>query len=231
MADDGLRALERRFASSGALEDEVRWLVGRLRAGQLTQERLRLASFCGHLAASRALGAKEPAPRDMVAWADALLARWGKESRVRAAVAVARAVLPRWEARCGDDATPRRAIEAAEVWLACPCEKHARIADRAGEPAYAAGEAHPARTKATIMTAHTASAAAREPRHASPDGGGYLGVALITAGVVFGKGRRGLVRAQEIAKQALINWALAGAPGGVDPNLAPTRRTRAAKPR
>lgn len=233
MADDALRRLERRFAATGAVDDEVRLLVARLRAGELTPERLRLASFCGHLAASKALGKKEPTPRDIYDWSDAVLARWGKEARVRATLAIARAVLPRWEARCGDDPAPRRALEAAECWLACPCEKHARIADRAGEVAYESGEAHPAKTKPSIMAAHTASAAAREPWHTSRDGGGYLAVALITGGEVLGRGRNQakLEQTREVAQQALVAWALRSPPGGPAPGTARTRRRRPTKAR
>lgn len=57
LSDQTLRELERRFRASGSLEDEAAWLRVRVKAGQLEQSRLRLAAYCGHHAASSALGA------------------------------------------------------------------------------------------------------------------------------------------------------------------------------
>lgn len=73
------------------------------------------------------------------AWARGL-ARWGREVCVRAAVSAARVALPVWEGaniRCTGFAMfpaprePRRAIEAAEAWLACPCKEHEEAWHRA----------------------------------------------------------------------------------------------------
>src|SRR5687768_6131623 len=61
MTDSDLRALERRFRESGGLEDHTRWLSARVRAGELSEHRVRLAAELGHAAAGRALGV-EPAP-------------------------------------------------------------------------------------------------------------------------------------------------------------------------
>lgn len=69
------------------------------------------------------------------------LSRWGAEAQVRAAIAAARVALPVWEhADAGQTeggyrlevenidmqggTAPRRAIEAAEAWVACQCEEH-----------------------------------------------------------------------------------------------------------
>ncbi len=84
------------------------------------------------------------------------LSRWGAEAQVRAAIAAARVALERWEEQEGliswegkpgirDAAwewrllpedhpkrSPRRAIEAAESWVACPCEEHEVAWSRAG---------------------------------------------------------------------------------------------------
>ncbi len=40
MTDDALRALERRWRATGAVEDEAAWLAARLRAGVLAVEAL-----------------------------------------------------------------------------------------------------------------------------------------------------------------------------------------------
>jgi hypothetical protein len=51
VSDDRLRGLERRWRASGALDDEVAWLSGRVRAGDLTRERIQIAALLGHSAA------------------------------------------------------------------------------------------------------------------------------------------------------------------------------------
>ncbi len=48
MSDEKLRELERRFKETGSVEDEAAWLKERVRVGDLTQERLELAAYCGH---------------------------------------------------------------------------------------------------------------------------------------------------------------------------------------
>ena len=65
------------------------------------------------------------------------LSRWGRPVLVRAACAAARVALHVWEGTRGAarpdaggwaaDMAPRRAIEAAEAWLACPCEEHLAV--------------------------------------------------------------------------------------------------------
>jgi len=82
MADDRLRQLERRFRESGAVEDEAAWLRARVRAGELPEERLRLAARMGQAAAAAALGV----PCGELGW------RWAASSpeadlRVRCAAA------------------------------------------------------------------------------------------------------------------------------------------------
>lgn len=58
------------------------------------------------------------------------LGRWGRAALVRAALAAARAALPVWEARYRAVDNPRRAIRAAERWLACPCPTCGELASR-----------------------------------------------------------------------------------------------------
>lgn len=84
---------------------------------------------------------------DLALWVRGL-SRWGPEALVRAAVAAARQALPIWASGecadahsshpdwqaplrhlrlvCGNAARARSAIEAAEAWLACPCDAHIR---------------------------------------------------------------------------------------------------------
>lgn len=59
MSDARLRDLERAWRESGALEDELAWLGERVRAGDLAEERLRLAASFGHPAAVVLLGEEE----------------------------------------------------------------------------------------------------------------------------------------------------------------------------
>lgn len=62
MRAEAVREAERRWRASGSLEDEVSFLVARRRAGELTEERLRLAAHCGHPAAARAHDLTPPTP-------------------------------------------------------------------------------------------------------------------------------------------------------------------------
>jgi hypothetical protein len=62
MSDTKLRALERRWKETGTAADEATYLLERVRVGDLTQERLELAAYCGHAAARRAAGSTAPAP-------------------------------------------------------------------------------------------------------------------------------------------------------------------------
>ena len=48
MTDAHLRGLERRWMETGSVEDEACYLLARVRAGELTEERLRLAAYLGH---------------------------------------------------------------------------------------------------------------------------------------------------------------------------------------
>lgn len=67
MSDARLRELERRFRASRDPQDEVAWLVERVRVGRLRPERLELAGLCGHSAARSALQALRGPAADPVA--------------------------------------------------------------------------------------------------------------------------------------------------------------------
>lgn len=58
--DAKLRELERRWHTSGLLTDEVACLHERVRLGQLTPNRLRLAAALDHRAARHLLGTDAP---------------------------------------------------------------------------------------------------------------------------------------------------------------------------
>lgn len=123
MADEQLRRGERRWRATGSPDDEARHLRERMRAGRVDLVRLALAAECGHPAARVALGRRpgtdEPL-RGLVARAE----RAGDdEARVRAAVALAHALLG-----AADGAQLRALAEAAlsstEDWIRCPCPAH-----------------------------------------------------------------------------------------------------------
>ena len=67
MVDTRLEELVRVWRASGRLADEVALLRERVRAGALDRERLRLAAYCGHVAANAAL--EQPLDRTD-AWRD-----------------------------------------------------------------------------------------------------------------------------------------------------------------
>lgn len=54
MSDQKLRDLERRWHETGSPDDEAAYLVERVRVGDLTQDLLELAAYCGHEGANRA---------------------------------------------------------------------------------------------------------------------------------------------------------------------------------
>jgi hypothetical protein len=60
MSDERLREAERRWKESGSVEEEARYLLERVRVGDLTRDRLEFAAYLGHVGAVQAL-----APRDV----------------------------------------------------------------------------------------------------------------------------------------------------------------------
>jgi hypothetical protein len=121
MSDDRLRELERRFATSGALEDEVALVQERLRTGVIVDRRLRLAAALGREAAGTLV--REPPALDALVvrrrlpsegearWAWTTCAdpprawRHGREALRRVGLAAARCALARWDVHeLADDA-------------------------------------------------------------------------------------------------------------------------------
>ena len=74
MSDQKLRELERRWRESGSVEDEAAYLRERVRVGDLTQERLELAAYCGHEGALRVtqLSPCQPSPEALTERATAV---------------------------------------------------------------------------------------------------------------------------------------------------------------
>ncbi len=138
MTDGALRALERRWRATGAVEDEAAWLAARLRAGVLAEARLRAAARLGHRAAQAALGdaADDGSPVGTV-----LRLHEGREGDLAAraldlaalGVAWADALLPLWDAAReeslpGDLEAARVAVDAARRCMATPDGPAARAA-------------------------------------------------------------------------------------------------------
>lgn len=60
MSDARLRALERRFRSTGSVEDETEYLGERIRVGAIAPERVEIAAYLGHAASLACLGSEAP---------------------------------------------------------------------------------------------------------------------------------------------------------------------------
>ena len=140
MTDANLRDLERRFRASGSVEDEAAYLRARVQAGELEQSRLELAAHCGDPAASIALPTRA-ASEGLRAWTAGLRSQ-GQAVATRAAVACGHVAYPAWagveESVVGlrwtkdQRAAALAAIQAAEHWVQCPCDRHAEAARVAG---------------------------------------------------------------------------------------------------
>ncbi len=109
--DDAIRAKERRFRETGDVADEVAWLRERLRAGEISRERVDLARYCGNDAAALVLGItceNEPICFKCSQLESVLdgLTRWGgAEARIRAAITAASLVLETWVKVYGEGGT------------------------------------------------------------------------------------------------------------------------------
>ncbi len=135
MADEALRALERRFLETGSVTDEADYLKARVRAGDLAPQRLELAAALENPAARLALGI---APRRF-----STVALWhGIEKGIVVRMAVGVALNHELTVRQGNfydspEEAQRRAdagmaaLKAAEAWVRCPCEPHRAASHRA----------------------------------------------------------------------------------------------------
>lgn len=171
MSDARLRELERRFQASGQLADEVAWLIERLRAGVLREERLRQAAHVGHAAARAVLGEGSAPPlpaserwHDMHPWARAFRA-WDRPAALRVALAAVETAWRRWEPRF----TPANG-DAIRAWLRagrecaeCPCPAHERAARQAADRLVVPDEVPPGGGYVLDAAGSVARLAAGEP--------------------------------------------------------------------
>lgn len=122
MADADLRALERRYRETGGAADHARWLVARVRAGDIDEARVRFAAELGHRGAGLAVGVDELLVAHLDVFAGDRADRGCDPSEVRARLALATIRL-----RLAAAAPHPRfaAVSALEAWVECPCEAHA----------------------------------------------------------------------------------------------------------
>ena len=114
VSDQRLRELERKWRETGSVEDEAAYLRERVRVGDLTQERLELAAYCGHGGAKRACGCVDlPNPNN---WALGL-EHWPLEASVRVALSAARSAVDVWRTALPDKRRPLEAFAMTEEWL------------------------------------------------------------------------------------------------------------------
>ena len=123
MSDQKLRELERKWKETGSVEDEAAYLRERVRVGDLTQERLELAAYCGQEAARFATDCPDAADSigDMVQTARD---RWGKAEGIRLLIAISEEIAREYPGETADFAP--RVLDLAGRWLHCPCPTCAR---------------------------------------------------------------------------------------------------------
>lgn len=83
MGDEAIRELERRWRQGGDVEDEGRWLLARVRGGQLSQGALDAAAWLGAPGAVRAAPGAAELPRAGDPWAALMLWSAGLDARLR----------------------------------------------------------------------------------------------------------------------------------------------------
>lgn len=129
MSDERLREAERRWKESGSVEDEARYLLERVRVGELSRELLRLAGHSGHDASRLAmeLGGAPPADMGLREFRDWCLALrgCGKLACVLvAAVMAEKSSTALANTRLGNADFFPDAMMIIRNWLACPCAEH-----------------------------------------------------------------------------------------------------------
>lgn len=130
MTDQKLRELERKWKETGSVEDEAAHLRERVRVGDLTQERLELAAYCGHAGATLAISeAPSGHSSDFVEWFRGL-DRW-PGAQIQAAAEVVGHCVSAFRHQL-----PARVVTGhASVLkcLECPCATHAAVANTVAE--------------------------------------------------------------------------------------------------
>ena len=87
MTDSRLQELKRAWEASGSVEDEAAYLRERVRVGDLTQERLELAAYCGHPAAAAILDPKVNRGPELLGKWIASLQRFGRATVLQSGLA------------------------------------------------------------------------------------------------------------------------------------------------
>jgi hypothetical protein len=143
VSDERIRDLER-LAATGSIPHKTQWLVHRVRIGELSTDRLRLAAYLGDVAALAALTEEEvhsPRTHELKYmrrsnqpfrdWVSGLAEAWPnpKEIAVRACMVLVRYHLRTVGFVRGELEAPKETVLAvvsnAESWLSCPCWDHA----------------------------------------------------------------------------------------------------------
>ena len=161
MSDSKLRELERRWRETKSVEDEAAYLRERVRVGDLTQERLELAAYCGHEGARRAAEAdRSPVPPGQLSnWIGELRER-NSEVCLQALGLCASRLLVHFKRRHPHDTIQEPAIRAGFDCLRCPCESHTAEARRRAR--LARGSSAPA-PFAYLFAEHAARGAGGKP--------------------------------------------------------------------
>ena len=129
MSDQKLRELERHWRETGSVEDEAAYLRERVRVGDLTQERLELAAYCGHEGAMICLGLPSlESPCDGLRLAKDL-AVWGPDVLLWLAVLAI-------ESLGRDHPELQRSVQSMRAWLESPTPTRlAEVREMAGRAA------------------------------------------------------------------------------------------------
>ena len=194
MSDQRLRELERRWRETGSVEDEAAYLRERVRVGDLTQERLELAAYCGHEGAKRSVNLSGVPLLNFLDWTLGL-GRWGETATTFAALTLAEAVLPFVP---GDQvASCLGAIAAKRSLISSPCHSsHGQLSE-------AMTSLRPGLHQG-IAAVYLACQCPEVPRDVDPQGGGAClrSTAQAAARVVDQEHLRGRVA------KLLQEWAL-----------------------
>jgi len=115
VTDSKLRELERRWKETGSVEDEARYLLERVRVGDLERERLELAAYCGHEGARWALDV--PSIMDNEERLLQHVEAADRDLLPLFAFSAAAEVLTLWETHFPDETAPRATLGALQAWL------------------------------------------------------------------------------------------------------------------
>ncbi|MCA9642758.1 MAG: hypothetical protein KC492_18805 [Myxococcales bacterium] len=157
MTDSRLQELKRAWEASGSVEDEAAYLRERVRVGDLTQERLELAAYCGHEGAQIAVTTcVQSAPAEE--WLSGLRSH-GRKACAAAAAAAAHLGIAQLAHPNSAEAkeVASRAIAIAERYAAGGLELGALVAREVTGEAYLAAEGLPEPASLATLAAAFAS--------------------------------------------------------------------------